>query len=110
MFLLNENDNIADCHGGGVFAFTECSMSLELLIGRGLAFCVHPMAAWRVLSTPGRAFVISAYAVGGYVAVLARCCLLVELAPRSRACTRSVSKQFRTAATSSLLTVWPIPR
>ena len=45
-------------------------MSLELLIGRGLALCVHPMAAWRVLSTPGRAFVISAYAVGAYVTVL----------------------------------------
>jgi len=46
-------------------------MSFEILIGRGLALCVHPLAAWRVLSTPGRAFVVSAYAVGGYVSVLA---------------------------------------
>ena len=46
-------------------------MSFELIIGRGLALCVHPLAAWRVLSTPGRAFVISAYAVGAYVTVLA---------------------------------------
>jgi hypothetical protein len=45
-------------------------MGIELLIGRGLAFCVYPRAAWRVLSTPGRAFVVAAYAGAGYVAVL----------------------------------------
>ena len=45
-------------------------MSMELLIGRGLALCVHPLAAWRVLSTPGRAFVVGAYAGAAYVAVL----------------------------------------
>ena len=45
-------------------------MSVDLLIGRGLAFCVHPTAAWRVLSTPGRAFVVAAYAGAAYVAVL----------------------------------------
>jgi hypothetical protein len=45
-------------------------MTLELLIGRGLAFCAHPLAAWRVLSTPGRACVVAAYAGAGYVAVL----------------------------------------
>jgi hypothetical protein len=45
-------------------------MSVELLIGRGLAFCVHPAAAWRVLSAPGRAFVVAAYAGAAYVAVL----------------------------------------
>ena len=46
------------------------TMNIDLLIGRGLAFCVHPRAAWRVLSTPGRAFVVAAYAGAGYVAVL----------------------------------------
>ncbi len=66
-------------------------MSLELLIGRGLALCVHPMAAWRVLSTPGRAFVISAYAVGGYVTVLAGL-LAREIAPVT-ADRRAVSEQ-----------------
>lgn len=45
-------------------------MSMDIIIGRGLALCVHPLAAWRVLSTPGRAFVVGAYAVAGYVAVL----------------------------------------
>jgi len=69
MTLLSKNANFArrwwrrSCVHCG-------NMSLELLIGRGLALCVHPMAAWRVLSTPGRAFVVSAYAVGAYVTVL----------------------------------------
>jgi hypothetical protein len=43
---------------------------MDIIIGRGLALCVHPLAAWRVLSTPGRTFVVAAYAVAGYVAVL----------------------------------------
>ena len=55
---------------GGVLAFQQSTMGIELLIGRGLAFCVYPRAAWRVLSTPGRAFVVAAYAGAGYVAVL----------------------------------------
>ena len=55
---------------GGVLAFQRSTMGIELLIGRGLAFCVYPRAAWRVLSTPGRAFVVAAYAGAGYVAVL----------------------------------------
>jgi hypothetical protein len=45
-------------------------MTFDLLLGRGLAFCVHPMAAWRVLSAPGRTFVVVAYAGAAYVAVL----------------------------------------
>jgi len=45
-------------------------MSFDLLLGRGLAWCVHPLAAWRVLSTPGRTFVVAAYAGAAYVAVL----------------------------------------
>jgi hypothetical protein len=46
-------------------------MSVDLLIGRGLAFCVHPAAAWRVASARGRAFVVAAYAGAGYLSVLA---------------------------------------
>jgi hypothetical protein len=45
-------------------------MSVDLLIGRGLAFCVHPTAAWRVTSVRGRAFVVAAYAGAGYLGVL----------------------------------------
>jgi hypothetical protein len=51
-------------------------MSLELLIGRGLACCVHPAAAWRVTSARGRVFVVAAYAGAGYVGALAVLLLL----------------------------------
>jgi hypothetical protein len=46
-------------------------MSVDLLLGRGLAFCVHPTVAWRVTSARGRAFVVAAYAGAGYLGVLA---------------------------------------
>lgn len=46
-------------------------MKLEVVIGRTLAYCAHPAAAWRVLSGRGRAVVVGAYAAAGYVAVLA---------------------------------------
>jgi hypothetical protein len=46
-------------------------MTPEVLIGRGLALCVHPTAAWRVLPKSGRLLVIAAYTCAGYVASLA---------------------------------------
>ena len=39
-------------------------------IGRALAACVHPYAAWRVLPRSSRVVVVSAYAALAYVAVL----------------------------------------
>jgi len=45
-------------------------MKLEILVGRALAMCVHPFAAWRARSSKGRIFVIVAYAVGSYGVVL----------------------------------------
>jgi hypothetical protein len=42
-------------------------MTIEKFIGRGLAFCLNPLAAWRVLPGRGRALVIVAYACAGYV-------------------------------------------
>jgi hypothetical protein len=55
---------------GDVLASSVPGMSMDIIIGRGLAFCAHPLAAWRVLSTPGRVFVVGAYAAAAYVAVL----------------------------------------
>jgi hypothetical protein len=46
-------------------------MPLEVLLGRGVACCLYPRAAWRVLTRTGRAFVICAYAAGGFVTTLA---------------------------------------
>ncbi|MBA3885965.1 MAG: hypothetical protein H0X67_09560 [Acidobacteria bacterium] len=46
-------------------------MTVEILIGRGLACCTHPSAAWRKLPPSGRALLVAAYAAGSYLAVLA---------------------------------------
>ena len=43
---------------------------LEVLIGRSLAMCAHPYAAWRLHSTKGRALVLVAYMAASYVIVL----------------------------------------
>jgi hypothetical protein len=45
--------------------------SLETLVGRSLAMCVHPYAIWRSRSTGRRAFVLVAYFAGSYALVLA---------------------------------------
>ena len=46
-------------------------VTTEVLIGRGLAFCAHPFAAWRRLPPAGRALIVAAYFGAGYVGVLA---------------------------------------
>jgi hypothetical protein len=45
-------------------------MTFEILIGRGIACCLYPRAAWRVLTRPGRAFVVAAYASLGFMTTL----------------------------------------
>jgi len=39
------------------------------LIGRSLAVCAHPYAAWRAKSAPVRAWVLMAYFAMGYLIV-----------------------------------------
>lgn len=43
-------------------------MVWEVVLGRALAMCAHPAAAWRVRR--GRAVVLGAYFTAGYVSVL----------------------------------------
>jgi hypothetical protein len=69
--ILSDFDDLSD---GGVLAFAIGRM--DILIGRGLAFCLHPQAAWRVLPRGGRVMVIAAYAVAGFVATYATLMLL----------------------------------
>jgi len=45
-------------------------MPFEIVMGRGLAFCVHPIAAWRRLPKSGRALLLTAYVSASYVIVL----------------------------------------
>jgi hypothetical protein len=46
-------------------------MSADVVIGRTLACCVHPAAAWRRVSKAGKAVILGAYFVVGYLGVLA---------------------------------------
>jgi hypothetical protein len=45
-------------------------MPIEIAIGRWLAWCSHPVAAWRVLPTSGRVLIVASYVVSSYAAVL----------------------------------------
>jgi hypothetical protein len=45
-------------------------MSADIVIGRTLACCVHPAAAWRRLSASGRILIVAMYFAVGYFAVL----------------------------------------
>jgi hypothetical protein len=48
----------------------ETRVELEIVAGRALAMCVHPLAALRSRSSKGRVFVVVAYVVGSYGVVL----------------------------------------
>jgi len=45
-------------------------MTADVVIGRTLACCAHPAAAWRRLSGPGRALIVVAYFVVSYLGAL----------------------------------------
>ena len=45
-------------------------MTVERLLGRSVAFCVHPYAAWRRLPVRGRALLVGAYFGTAYTVVL----------------------------------------
>lgn len=46
-------------------------MTADIVIGRTLACCLHPAAAWRRLSASGRALIVTTYFVMSYLGVLA---------------------------------------
>jgi hypothetical protein len=43
---------------------------LAIMLGRTVAFCVHPLAAWQLLSTSWRLWILTVYAGTAYVVVL----------------------------------------
>ena len=45
-------------------------MSLDIAVGRWMAFCAHPVCAWRARSPRVRALVVTSYFAAGYAAVL----------------------------------------
>lgn len=46
-------------------------MTADVVIGRTLACCMHPAAAWRRLPASGRALIVGAYFAVSYLGVLA---------------------------------------
>jgi hypothetical protein len=52
------------------FLLTARPVTLDLLLGRSLAFCVHPSAAWRRLPRSGRLLLAGAYFSASYLTVL----------------------------------------
>jgi hypothetical protein len=54
------------------------STGLEILIGRSLAACVHPVAAWRSGSRSARLQFFVGYFVAGYVLVFLSLLLLMS--------------------------------
>ena len=54
----------------GALLAPSSAVPIELVIGRWLAWCSHPVAAWRVLPASGRALILASYFVSSYLAVL----------------------------------------
>jgi hypothetical protein len=48
----------------------------EIFIGRSLAICAHPVAAWRTAAKSMRVILLAGYFAAAYVAVLALMTLL----------------------------------
>jgi len=48
----------------------------EVLLGRSIAACVHPMAAWQSRAKSFRVLLLAGYFAMGYVTVLAAIALL----------------------------------
>ena len=52
------------------------STRIEIALGRSMAVCAHPVAAWRVLSKPRRVLLATFYGAVSYVSVLAALLIL----------------------------------
>lgn len=48
----------------------------EVLLGRSLAACAHPMAAWQAKARSFRVLLLGGYFLAGYIAVLAAMALI----------------------------------
>jgi hypothetical protein len=54
----------------GTIVAVQRNMTPEVALGRSLACCVHPAAAWRRLPPGGRALLVGAYFGAGYAGIL----------------------------------------
>jgi hypothetical protein len=66
---MRKTGEFARSLAGGVFA--QCpAMAPELVLGRWLAFCAHPIASWRLLPATGKCLIALSYAAMSYAAAL----------------------------------------
>ena len=56
--------------------FNSSSHWHEVLLGRSLAACVHPMAAWQSKARSFRVMLVAGYFAVGYITVLAAIALI----------------------------------
>ena len=61
---------------GDVLAKLCRRMTWDIAFGRWLAFCVHPVSAWRARSRKARAVIVASYFTGAYLSVLSALALL----------------------------------
>jgi hypothetical protein len=54
-----------------VWNLNRMTMPIEVLVGRTLAMCAHPYAAWRAHSLRGRLLVLFSYVAASYAVMLA---------------------------------------
>jgi hypothetical protein len=54
----------------GIVVARASFVPLDLMIGRALAWCVHPVAAWQRLPARGRVLLVAAYVSASYTTVL----------------------------------------
>ncbi len=55
---------------------TTSQRNVAAVVGRSVALCVHPYAAWRVRPGSTRVLLVSAYAIAAYAVVLGALLLL----------------------------------
>ncbi len=58
-------------------AYVSASRWHEILIGRSMAACVHPMAAWQSKARSFRVLLVASYFVVGYFSCLAALALVL---------------------------------
>jgi len=58
------------------YGVDQSSSRLEVLLGRSLAFCAHPLAAWRSPDVSVRMVIVTGYVAAGYVTAFMALALL----------------------------------
>jgi len=73
---LNKHGHFQQTAFGDVFAKVCRRMTWDIALGRWVAFCVHPVSAWRARSLKARAIIVASYFTGAYLSVLSALALI----------------------------------